>query len=326
MAKITLNPMSGSYASVTSLNALFQLIEDAFNDDVFYRTNPTGEPNVLSNDLDMGNNEILNMAAPLTNNSPARLQDVLDASTSLVSTSAVATTISDSGAYYASANVEGALQEIGVDFADLYSTATAKGASLIGFEDSIGIFSGADVETALTEIPIILSSDNSVVEVTGTLTETTLFTSTIPANLPQANGILRLTIIGDYKNQKDNTVVVGFGIVFGGTTIVAATTGFGQFTSSANRRNVKFVIDIPVVSTTVQSALIHGVVSDDGAEGSWLTLSGGSSGIEKWLRDESIAEDLTTSTAITFSVKHNDAAATISFIKRSASLEYFPPH
>ena len=28
MAKITLNPITGSYASVTSLNALFQLIED----------------------------------------------------------------------------------------------------------------------------------------------------------------------------------------------------------------------------------------------------------------------------------------------------------
>jgi len=60
MAKITINPIPGSYASVTAINQRLQLIEDAFNNDVLYRDNPVGEPNTMANDFDMGGFSILN--------------------------------------------------------------------------------------------------------------------------------------------------------------------------------------------------------------------------------------------------------------------------
>ena len=60
MAKITIPNITGSFASVTQINAFFQQLEDELNDKVLYRVNPTGEPNSLSNDIDMNSNDILN--------------------------------------------------------------------------------------------------------------------------------------------------------------------------------------------------------------------------------------------------------------------------
>ena len=59
---------------LTSINANFQKIETTLNDKVFYRDNPVGEPNQLLTDLDVNGKRILNLAAPLNGNDPARLQ------------------------------------------------------------------------------------------------------------------------------------------------------------------------------------------------------------------------------------------------------------
>lgn len=61
MAKITLNPITGSYASVTAINARLQQIEDALNDNIIWRSGFVGEPNAMSVDLDMAGNRILNL-------------------------------------------------------------------------------------------------------------------------------------------------------------------------------------------------------------------------------------------------------------------------
>ncbi len=60
MAKILLSPITGAYASVTAINARLQLIEDTFNNNVLWRDGFVGEPNVMDNDLDMGDFNILN--------------------------------------------------------------------------------------------------------------------------------------------------------------------------------------------------------------------------------------------------------------------------
>lgn len=115
MAKISISDMVAQFASNTSINAKFQQIEDEFNNKVLYRD----EVGAMSRDLDMGVNQVVNVAAPSSPNDAARLKDITDASSSLVSTSAVNTTIADSGTYYASSNVEGALQEVGNDITNL---------------------------------------------------------------------------------------------------------------------------------------------------------------------------------------------------------------
>ena len=60
MAKITINDINGSYASVTAVNARLQQVEDALNNNVLWRGGFTGEPNTMSVDLDMNGQSILN--------------------------------------------------------------------------------------------------------------------------------------------------------------------------------------------------------------------------------------------------------------------------
>lgn len=62
MAKIELGGLGSGYASTTKLNEQLQKIQDELSNKVLYRDNPSGEANSMSSDLDMGSNEILNVA------------------------------------------------------------------------------------------------------------------------------------------------------------------------------------------------------------------------------------------------------------------------
>ena len=61
MAKITISDIASGYASTSALNASFNAIEDEFNNKVLYRSNPSGEPNQMQQDLDMNNFGLLNV-------------------------------------------------------------------------------------------------------------------------------------------------------------------------------------------------------------------------------------------------------------------------
>lgn len=60
MGKIVLNDVASGF-NVSTLNANFQKIEDALNDEVLYRDNPTGEPNSLESDLDFNGKNAYNV-------------------------------------------------------------------------------------------------------------------------------------------------------------------------------------------------------------------------------------------------------------------------
>lgn len=60
MSKITLPNVGAQFLSQTALNAILQQIKDELNNKVLYRDNPIGEPNSMSNDLDMAGFSILN--------------------------------------------------------------------------------------------------------------------------------------------------------------------------------------------------------------------------------------------------------------------------
>ncbi len=178
MAKITIDPIVGSYASVPALNDRLQQIENALNDDVLWRDGFVSEPNQMHVDLDMNGFSILNTvtfssdslylgAYPVapTEFSPgvpldATHEGVLYFNTtdntmyvwtgtawtslSAAPTTASAVSITDAGAYYAATNVEDALQEIGA----------VTGAAVVGIQDGGGYFTGTDVEAALQELGI----------------------------------------------------------------------------------------------------------------------------------------------------------------------------
>ena len=61
MAKITLPPINAGIASQATLNTNFSSVEDALNDNVLYRDNPTGSPNAMQQALDMNSNDINNI-------------------------------------------------------------------------------------------------------------------------------------------------------------------------------------------------------------------------------------------------------------------------
>ena len=104
MAKITLSPITGSYASVTAINARFQQIEDAFNDDVLWRDGFTGEPNSMAKDLDMAGFDILNASTiELTNEVSYAAEWANKAEDSLISAAAGGDEVDDYSSLHHSA-------------------------------------------------------------------------------------------------------------------------------------------------------------------------------------------------------------------------------
>jgi hypothetical protein len=60
MAKITLNPVASGY-NVSNINSNFDALVEELQSKVLYRDNPTGEPNSMSQDMDMNSNTIYNL-------------------------------------------------------------------------------------------------------------------------------------------------------------------------------------------------------------------------------------------------------------------------
>lgn len=62
MSKIDIPAVPSGFATTTAVNARFQQIEDALNDDVLWRSEVGAEPNAMDDQLDMGSNQIINVA------------------------------------------------------------------------------------------------------------------------------------------------------------------------------------------------------------------------------------------------------------------------
>jgi len=108
MSKITLNNTASGY-NLAAINANFDKIEDALNNDVLYRDNPTGEPNQMDQTLDMNSQRIINLPEPIADSEPARFKDLKDFSLGKVKASLVPFT-----PYLdvTSTNVQDAIQEV----------------------------------------------------------------------------------------------------------------------------------------------------------------------------------------------------------------------
>ena len=78
MAKITLSEVLSGF-NLSKINENFTKIAEALNNKVFWRNNPTGEPNQLESDLDANGKKIYNLPAPGLDSEAARLQDVRNA-------------------------------------------------------------------------------------------------------------------------------------------------------------------------------------------------------------------------------------------------------
>lgn len=138
MSKIDLGSTAGGY-NLTVINDNFEKIENALNNEVLYRDVPVGEPNAMSNDLDMNSHRVYNLPEPLSPSEAARLQDVQNAIAGISSANLV--TFSPSGGISAT-NVQAAIEEVVSDAAadattkvnaHINDTTDAHQASAVGF-------------------------------------------------------------------------------------------------------------------------------------------------------------------------------------------------
>ena len=101
MAKINLNNITNPQ-SVSVMNANFQKIMVALDEQVLYRDNPDEEPNQMENDIDMNGYRIYNLPAPVADHEPLRLidgktivveqsQDLIDAANAAIAAAQAAT-------------------------------------------------------------------------------------------------------------------------------------------------------------------------------------------------------------------------------------------
>lgn len=134
MAKITISDVDAGFNLASSINARFQQIQDELNNKVLYRDNPAGEPNQLTGDVDLNNNDILNagtigatdlLVGGSTINQ--RLQDTLDAAEQ----AQISETNANSSAI-AAANSATASSASAAAAATSASNADASAASIIG--------------------------------------------------------------------------------------------------------------------------------------------------------------------------------------------------
>jgi hypothetical protein len=74
---------------LSKIQANFQKVENALNDNVLWRDNIEGEPNQMQDMLDMNGQRIINLSTPLSPNDAARLQDVTNAVAGIVPASVI---------------------------------------------------------------------------------------------------------------------------------------------------------------------------------------------------------------------------------------------
>lgn len=77
MAKITFSDIATGFQSVGTLNNNFAQLEYELQQKVLYRSNPTGEPNSMQNDLDMNGYNILNLGTATVVTSLSATQSIL---------------------------------------------------------------------------------------------------------------------------------------------------------------------------------------------------------------------------------------------------------
>lgn len=128
MTKLVLDVLN-SGSSLSVINDNFQKIQTELQNNILYRNNPIGEPNSLGNDIDMNGKRIYNLPAPISNSEAARLQDIVDATSGILSASLIPFT--PYGAV-SSVNVQGAIQELDSEKVSKQELSLSSGSSLIG--------------------------------------------------------------------------------------------------------------------------------------------------------------------------------------------------
>jgi hypothetical protein len=293
MAKLTLTDLISAYDSITSINNNNTLIETAVENTL---SRDGTSPNQMEANLDMNSKRILNLPAGSAAGDPVTVQQLADAATADITNGpATNITIADAGGYFDAVNVEGALQEV---FTDLADVATGQGAALIGIEDAGGIYTGTDVEAALQEIGPASETTTGLVE-RATLSE--MNTGTDTTRYISVDTLVTSTHYQHTTGTNSSLSVAGF------TTPPTPTVVWyreGQwinvtitdFAATSNSANMSFSgLDADMVSTSKQSGPI--MLQDNGVFkwGTWTVVNGGPGNMSFSFVEGGVSNDFTSS-------------------------------
>jgi hypothetical protein len=160
------------------------------------------------------------------------------------------------------------------------------------------------------------------VDVVNTITETSLYSYSVPGNLLGTTGGLRLFVRGTHLNNSGSAANLAVKVKLGATTIF--DTGNSSIGTAANRRQFWLVVTIMNTATNAQDCEMHGHLSVAAAPTTNAFWSDSTSYGRSPVGFGSTAEDTTTAKTLDVTITHGTAAATISFQKEMVVLELLP--
>lgn len=180
-----------------------------------------------------------------------------------------------------------------------------------------------DEETARDTLSAIgiINRDVSQAEVVNTVTETSVYSFSVPGGTLSTNKKLRLTLLGDYKNDSGADRSLTLKVKYGATTIGTITASI--LTSSASRRFVQITTHLGALnSASSQIANTEVLITqpEDLAGADSLNMNTGDL-VHMSSPHTGVAEDSSGDLALAVTAQHSAAAADISFRCHTAHLE-----
>lgn len=161
----------------------------------------------------------------------------------------------------------------------------------------------------------VLDSVQSTTSVVSTITETDIYSFTLPTDLA-AGDYLRLTLMGDFFNNKGSTGTVTTRLKLGSTTMLASA---GQsLVSNANRGRWMAIYDLAVAVAASEQRVAAIVMA--GTQSATATLNANTTGYTL-AGYGTAAEDLTSAKALKVTIELNVSDANFDFRRHAAILE-----
>ncbi len=160
------------------------------------------------------------------------------------------------------------------------------------------------------------------VTVSNTVTETDLYSLSIPANLLSTNRTLRLTLLGDLLANAVDTPIVR--VKFGASTLIATAVG-GDLANSASRRAIRITVHLCATSNAAQVVYMEAVIGspDTDTTGTGARMNPADAAETWWILNNIATGAIDSTAAQTFAVSWEWSAASASteIIVRHANLE-----
>lgn len=178
----------------------------------------------------------------------------------------------------------------------------------------------ADVGSITPGLVRILDRDTTTNDVVGTITETTVYTFSVPGGSLSTNRALRLTLVGDYLNNTGAGSAFTIRGRWGGT--LAFTANIASVAQDTTRR----LIFLPVVLSSrnavsnAQLVSVDGMLGLAGSAGSPPTTFDGQANIIRMVNN-GLAVDSTANQTLAITFEHGTADANISARALSVQLE-----